>query len=127
MSTVRHSRQIVAFDAGGRGWDVRASVDENSPPPHVSPTAWFTEGVTAPRPRRVWAAAPPPEPVRSVSPPIPARDQMKRTVLVPISNVNELILKKEIGALESELARAKRAFLIQEKVVDGFCKMRMRG
>lgn len=123
---MRHSRQIVAFDAGGRGWDVRESVDENSPPPHVSPSPRLTEGVAVARPRRVWTAAPPPEPVRSVSPPIPARDQIKRTVLVPISNVNELILKKEIGALESELARVKRAFLIQEKVVDGFCKLRMR-
>jgi hypothetical protein len=43
-----------------------------------------------------------------------------------MSNVNELTLKKEIGKLESELDSLKHAFMVQGKIVDGFCRLRVR-
>jgi len=76
-------------------------------------------------PTHAWAPTgpPAPAPIRSSSPVI--RKSRARVSLLPITNVNELVLKKEIGALETELARVKRAFLIQDRVVDGFCRLRI--
>jgi len=132
MATVRHSKHIVAFDGRGRGWDVGLSADENSPPPHVSKAGGAAVGGGGggelgdvrqrQRQPRNWAFETGPEPIRSTSPTI----EKKRSALAPVSNVNELLLIKEIGALESELARVKRAFLIQDKILNGFCKLRIQ-
>ena len=137
MATVRHSKHIVAFDGRGRGWDVGLSADENSPPPHVSKAVGAGAAVGGgggggelgdvrqrQRQPRNWAFETGPEPIRSTSPTIKKRPS--RSALAPVSNVNELLLIKEIGALESELARVKRAFLIQDKILNGFCKLRIQ-
>lgn len=135
MNSVRHSRQIVRYDANGGGWQLTASVDENSPPPHVAASARR-------RPPPVW---PPPTieddgvfslpplhglhtvPVlqRSVSPTLPPRRSRSSGVLLPVTNVTELVLKKEIGQLETELARATRLLKVQDKLVSGFCGLKM--
>jgi len=39
--------------------------------------------------------------------------------------VNELVLKREVAMLETRLAAVERAYRIQEKLVDGFCRMRV--
>jgi hypothetical protein len=125
MAANRHSRQVVAFDARGMGWEIRESADENSPPPHA-PVERFGRAASG-LPNHAWAPTgpPAPAPIRSSSPVI--RNSRARVSLLPITNVNELVLKKEIGALETELARVKRAFLIQDRVVDGFCRLRIEG
>ena len=110
--SVRHSRQIVRFDPHGRGWAVRASVDENSPPPHAVAN-WAKPSQRAP------------SPTRSVSPTLPPRRPCPSTALQPIQNVNELVLKREVAMLETRLAAVERAYKIQEKLVDGFCRMRV--
>jgi len=105
------------------GWQIRESADENSSPSHAQPFGRFGRAVDIPT--HAWAPTgpPAPAPIRSSSPVI--RKSRARVSLLPITNVNELVLKKEIGALETELARVKRAFLIQDRVVDGFCRLRI--
>ena len=106
-SSVRHSRQIVGFDPLGRGWAIRASADENSPPPHAANN---------------WMQKPPKTPrmVRSTSPVLPPL-----RALQPIQTANERALQREIAMLENKLASVERAFMIQSKLVDGFCKLRV--
>jgi len=42
-----------------------------------------------------------------------------------VSNVNELVLKKEIALLESKLSAAERTLKIQDELVNGFCRVRL--
>ena len=118
-TSVRRSQEIVRFDPCGRGWSVRASVDENSPPPHV--VSNWTE---APSPLSPLGTLPP-SPTRSVSPPNlpPRRGPKPSAVLCPVHNVNELVLKREVAMLETKLAAAERAYKIQETLIVGFCRL----
>jgi len=36
-----------------------------------------------------------------------------------------MVLKRELAMLETRLAGVERAYKIQEKLVDGFCRMRV--
>ena len=125
---VRRSSQAVRYDARGRGWDVRASADENSPPPHV---------MGARRPFPVWTAADEsevvPEPQRSVSPSLPhssssssSRLSRASSAMRPVRDANELALRKEISDLEIRLDNVQRAFHVQNKLIDGFCRLRVQ-
>jgi len=128
---VRRSSQVVRYDARGRGWDVRASADENSPPPHV---------IGARRPFPVWTEADEsevvPEPQRSVSPSLPSlphsssssssRLSRASSAMRPVRNANELALRKEISDLEIRLDNVQRAFHVQNKLIDGFCRLRVQ-
>lgn len=131
---VRRSSQVVQYDARGRGWDVRASADENSPPPHV---------IGARRPFPVWTAADEsevvPEPQRSVSPSLPSLPSLPHSssssssrlsrassATRPVRDANELALRKEISDLEIRLDNVQRAFHVQNKLIDGFCRLRVQ-
>lgn len=106
MNGVRKSAQIVNFNRFADGWQIRESADENSSPPHL-------------------LKQPLPPPIRCTSPKLTNRNSVRPSVLQPISNVNELTLIKELGVLEHQNAALKRAYYLQGKIVDGFCKLRM--
>lgn len=112
--SVRHSK-VVVFDAEARGWEIRESTDENSPPPHVN--------------RRTPAF---PKPVRCESPTLNLKRCKSTAVLHPNnptnrpSNTSVEALHARIAQLESELEAVKTAYAIQNKLIDGFCKLKLR-
>ena len=109
---VRRSQQIVKFDPCGLGWNVRDSVDENSSPAHT------------PKSFRTILISQAPEPTRSVSPTLPPRRSSR--VLQPVSNVNELVLCKEIGKLETEIEALRKHAKAQDRLISGFCSLHVK-
>lgn len=114
---VRKSRQPVNFRADGGGWIIRASVDENSPPPHLL-AARSLRGFRAMPELRVTTSPeglrpPPTAPVAPVARP-------PRKPLVPIEH---LVFVNEIKSLETELGHARRHIVVQNHLIKGFCQM----
>ena len=133
----RKSQQVVRFDGMARGWDVRESADENSPPPHVvckfprvrdGPSYVIEKDGTI-------------GPVRCASPEIDVAERVcavqPRPPLAPSTGGNGtggpsasgrcevMVLKRELKALELALAAERRAHQRANKLIDGFCRLRI--
>lgn len=80
-----------------------------------------------------------PEPQRSVSPSLPSLPSLPHSssssssrlsrassAMRPVRNANELALRKEISDLEIRLDNVQRAFHVQNKLIDGFCRLRVQ-
>jgi len=125
MHHVRKSQQAVNFNAYG-GWSVRASADENTSPPHIANHHHH---------RSLWTAPPPP--VVSASP----KSTRRLPKIVPRNNAfavsavvsNEsndstetATLVAEIKLLEQELSNANKQIFVQNKIIDGFCRLKLK-
>ena len=121
---VRRSRQVVAFDPSGNGWNVHASADENSLP--LTPNRAHRQFSAAVAPSA--PAAPPPEPelIRSRSPqrplPPPKAPAVVRRPLTDV-NVDCHLLRCELHKVEHENTILKRRNVILEKTVRGLCTL----
>ena len=111
---VRHSRQVVAFDAEARGWAIRESADENSPPPHVNrrTPAFPPVRCQSPKLNLKRCKSGPLHPINPNRPPVP--------------NTSIEALHARIARLESELEAVKTAYVIQNKLLDGIIKIKLR-
>ena len=109
---------IVKFNAGGGGWSIRESADENSPPPHIV------------RRSSVWAVAPPPPLMLVASPKGMRRELVKnapRTPLAPtnVFNIETQVLVSEMRLLEQQLQNACKQIKVQNRIIDGFCRLKL--
>lgn len=111
----RKSQQIVRFDRLGAGWDIRASSDENSSPPHAL--------VRRPPPLCVEPLGGALRPIPSVSPDMSrSKSTRKPTPLQRVdANCDARVLCAEIRMLEQQLAAERRARIAANKLVGGFC------
>jgi len=120
MHHVRKSQQAVNFNAYG-GWSVRASADENTSPPHI-----------ANHHRSLWTAPPPP--VVSASPKstrrlpkiLPRNNAFAVSAVVSNESTETATLVAEIKLLEQELSNANKQIFVQNKIIDGFCRLKLK-
>jgi len=112
MHHVRKSQQAVNFNAYG-GWSVRASADENTSPPHIANHHHH---------RSLWTAPPPP--VVSASP----KSTRRNNAFAVVSNesTETATLVAEIKLLEQELSNANKQIFVQNKIIDGFCRLKLK-
>ena len=126
VGKIRKSQEPVVFRADGRGWSIRASVDENSPPPHLlrgCPPLVVTTSPEGLRPPSR-GAAPPDAPPDAPPKPPPKPSPSRRAPLVPLDH---LILCNEIKSLETELDTARKQIVLQNQLIKGFCRMQAFG
>jgi hypothetical protein len=116
-ASVRKSQQVVKFNRLGTGWDIHASSDENSSPPHAlaiprrpTPLTVEPDEIIQPTPSVF-------SPKISTSKNIPRRVPF-RTV---DANCNVCVLCQEIKRLEEQLAAERRARVAANKLLSGFC------
>ena len=105
---MRKSQAPVLFDHKGRGWDLRESADENSPPPHAAVCGW---GALPPLVRTV---SPSMKRLADADALLPPEGGLPRRVLADVQNANECALKNEIRELEKRVANLNAVF---EKVL----------
>lgn len=113
---MRKSQQVVRFNQFGTGWDIGASSDENSSPPHVVARAHRPAPLVIEHDGTV-------QPVPSVSPKISTSKSTRRPVPLQTvdTNCDVRVLCKEIRFLEEQLAAERRARIAANKLVGGFC------
>ena len=143
-ATVRHSQQPVLYFEGGGGWSITSSVDEHSPPPHIA-AKWpqlSSSELNSLRQSLESLKESAPEPMRCVSPTLPARSLANdkptfrpeifapppQPPLQPPSNGNGG--KKGGGSndeddLNKKLAHALKTIELQQKVIQQLCALKM--
>ena len=118
MAGVRKSCQFVQFRADGGGWNVRDSADENSPPPHVFKRAgWPSVPDTTPTPPLL---------IDTHSPQFLRPKISQQPERVACVSTETRVLVNEIRLLEAKLENANRQINVQNRIIDGFCKLKIK-
>lgn len=122
---VRRSRHIVKFDADGGGWHVRDSVDENSTPHHVLKKIPLQEPLAWPPPPRLILTVSPKGTRKRVEKEVGVEAVLVRPTRVPLVPVDTQTLVNEVRLLEFQLKHANRQICVQNRLIDGFCKLKI--